>query len=349
MKARLRYTRQLVLATLGLLGAASAVSATVWNINPGGTGDAPTIQAAFDLAAPGDAIVLAPGTYQDDNTRSINGYLFQVSNTSAVAHMSAGVSITSSGGPEVTFLDGEGIRHGLVAADIGDCSVSGITFQRCRTNGSGGGVEKWGAGFLVYRSSVTIENNRFIDGVAINNGGGGGVVVQGGLGNIVRGNLFLRNTADDNGAGLDMFQTSGEVHHNTFVQNNALGQGGGALLINGTGLEVHHNIFAYNTTTGNGSAILCLNSNSVTSSCNLFWGNDVPVVTTCNIVIGQDENLEADPLFCDPANEDFTLMASSPAGPDYPSSCGLRGAYPVACGPVSIATQTWGKGKGMYR
>ena len=56
------------------LGVASPVEADVWNVNPQGTGDAPTIQAAYDLATAGDVIILAPGTYVDSHTRTINGY-----------------------------------------------------------------------------------------------------------------------------------------------------------------------------------------------------------------------------------------------------------------------------------
>jgi hypothetical protein len=347
----LRSLTRFALVPVTALGITSVASAAVWNVNAAGTGDAPTIQAAFDLASPGDEIVLAPGTYQGDNTRDISGYFFQASNTSAVAHMSPGVSITSSGGPLVTLIAGDDVRHGLVGADIANATISGITFSRCRTNGFGGGVNKWGGGVLVYRSAVTIENNRFVDCVADNIGGGGGVLVQGGFGTIVRDNLFLRNTAEDGGGALEMFETSGDVSNNTFVQNNAFGQGGGALVINRTGLDVFNNIFAFNTTIGGGfgGAVLCLNENSVFSGCNLFWGNQAPDVTACNIVIGLDDNLEADPLFCDPQVEDYHLMTGSPGSPDHPSGCGLRGAYPVGCGPVSIAPQSWGKVKGMYR
>ncbi|MBZ0267866.1 hypothetical protein K8I85_06910 [bacterium] len=351
MNQHLRSLTRLALVSVVALGAASAAYAAVWNVNPAGTGDAPTIQAAFDLAAPGDVIVLAPGAYQDDNTRNISGYFFQASNTSAVAHMSPGVSITSSGGPLVTFIDGDGARHGLVCADVGNVTVSGITFNRCRTNGFGGGVNKWGGGFLAYRSAVTIENNRFVDCVADEVGGGGGLLVQGGFGTIVRDNLFLRNSAEDGGGALEMFETSGEVSNNTFVENRALGQGGGALVINRTGVDVFNNIFAFNTVFGGGTggAVLCLNDNSVASGCNLFWGNQAPDVTACNILIGQDDNLEADPLFCDPQSEDYSLMVGSPGSPEHPSGCGLRGAYPVGCGPVSVSPQSWGKVKGMYR
>jgi hypothetical protein len=334
-----------------LQGASSAL-AVVWNVNPAGTGDAPTIQAAFDLASPGDVILLAPGSYTADNTRSILAYGWLTYSTSAVAHMSPDVDITSSGGAEVTFIDGETVRHGLVGADLGSVEVSGISFVRGRSNGDGGGTEIWGGGFLAYRSTVLLEHNRFVDCVANDDGGdggGGGALLQGGSNCVVRFNLFLRNFGSDLGGGLELFETSSaSVSNNTFVDNVAE-RSGGALLINNTTADVSNNIFASSDGGFDGGAVGCLNATTVTSSCNLFWDNTPSDVNACTIVIGVNNNSVGDPLFCDASADDYTIATISPAAPTDPSGCGLRGAYGVACGTVSVVAETWGGVKARYR
>ncbi len=47
-------------------------SATTYLVNPDGTGDFPTIQAAIDAAIAGDVIELADGTYTGDGNRDVN-------------------------------------------------------------------------------------------------------------------------------------------------------------------------------------------------------------------------------------------------------------------------------------
>ncbi|UCG51786.1 MAG: right-handed parallel beta-helix repeat-containing protein [Candidatus Latescibacterota bacterium] len=47
-------------------------TARTWYVNPDGTGDAPTIQDAFDLGVSGDTILLANGTFRGDGNRDID-------------------------------------------------------------------------------------------------------------------------------------------------------------------------------------------------------------------------------------------------------------------------------------
>ena len=71
-------------------------------------------------------------------------------------------------------------------------------------------------------------------------------------------------------------------------------------------------------------------------TCSDVWGNEGgdwvgPIAGQ----LGQDGNITADPLYCDPANGDFTLAANSPcvATP----GCDPMGAHPVGCvGPVDV-------------
>ena len=76
-------------AVLLVCGSISGALAADWHVNPDGTGDVATIQAAFDAASPGDRIVLAPGIYQDTNTRPVLGYLWEPNAATAVARLSS--------------------------------------------------------------------------------------------------------------------------------------------------------------------------------------------------------------------------------------------------------------------
>jgi len=279
------------------------------------------------------------------------GFIETVEST---AFAKPGVDLKSSGGPAVTTIDGEGVRHGVVGESLGAVEISGIRFYRNKSSATGGGVGKWGGGMVLFRSTPTIQNCFFVECVADGDapGGGGGIFLGGGANGIVRNNLFLRSTATDLGGGLELFEHNGAtVENNTFVDNHA-DRHGGAVLINITTVTLNKNIFALNTASQEGGAVACLNTHTVTASCNVFWANDAPIqdnVMACNVVIGQNNNIVQDPMFCDPENDVYTIDAFSPASPDHPSGCGLRGAFPVACGPVSIESRSWGMIKSSYR
>ena len=59
-------------------------------------------------------------------------------------------------------------------------------------------------------------------------------------------------------------------------------------------------------------------------------------------------NFSADPLFCDPDNGDFTIQSDSPCAPPGATNCGLVGALPVGCGPVSVVEESWARIKARY-
>ncbi len=335
------------------LSVALPCHAIEWHINPEGTGDAPTIQAAFDLANAGDVIVLASGTYRDTNTRTIDDWLHPAT-TTAIAFMKAGVNIVSSAGAETTILDGEESHHGLVGQDLGPVEIRGITFQDTRPIGDGGLAGLGGAGVIIFRSQPEVESCVFRRCIAPEfnvDGASGLYVVQGSLAH-VHFNLFVDNYGGDIGGAMGvLLHNGGLVENNTFVRNGAE-DGGGAIEINSSSVSLLNNIFALNTAGSNSGAVLCLGSTVLTTSCNVFWENDAPVhdhaAPVC-LPIDQNENVVADPLFCDLARDRFTIRVDSPAAPDHPSGCGLRGAYPVGCGIVSVVPESWGRIKSGYR
>jgi hypothetical protein len=273
--------------------------------------------------------------------------------TTAIAFMSPGVSIRSSDGADVTTLDGEDLHHCLVGADLGVVEVDGVTFFDGRTGGSGGLVHVGGAGLIVFRSQLTVENCVFRSnlGPTFEGDGASGLYIIRGTDSRVRFNLFVDNYGGDIGGGAGILEhTGGLVENNTFVRNEA-GDAGGAIEINSSHVTLNKNIFAFNNAGHSAGAILCLHSTVLTTSCNLFWENDAPIddhVTSWCQFIGQNNNLIADPVFCDANADNFTISGNSPAAPNDPSGCGLRGAFPVGCGAVSVEAVSWGHIKGKY-
>lgn len=58
--------------------------------------------------------------------------------------------------------------------------------------------------------------------------------------------------------------------------------------------------------------------------------------------IGVSNNIIADPIFCNAGLDNFTIQTNSPAAPNDPSGCGLRGALPVGCGTGLCASDFLG-------
>ena len=108
--------------------------------------------------------------------------------------------------------------------------------------------------------------------------------------------------------------------------------------------QLHHNIFAGSS--GSVAVNLHEDNGNLFESCNCYWDN--PDGDTSGFTM-DDTSFVSDPLFCDPEANDFTLRSSSPCAPPGITGCGLVGALPVECGPISLQSETWAAIKGMYR
>lgn len=87
-----------VLLCVAFLLPADSVLARTWYVNPGGTGDVPTIQAAVDTAKPGDDMLLAPGTYS---------WTGQCGSGDSMIFMKCAVWLHSEAGAADTALDAQ--------------------------------------------------------------------------------------------------------------------------------------------------------------------------------------------------------------------------------------------------
>jgi parallel beta-helix repeat protein len=130
-----------------------ATFATTWTIADDGKADFDNIQAAIDASSDGDEIIVMPGTY----TSTAN---------EVVDMRGKEIWLHSSAGAEVTIIDGEQTRRGIMCGsqETSNTIIEGFTI----TNG----FAKNGGGMNNFISSPTLTSCTFEGNYAYNSGGG---------------------------------------------------------------------------------------------------------------------------------------------------------------------------------
>ena len=145
------FSRILSFTTTGIFVACT--HAEVITVGHDGKADFGSIQAAVDYASDGDEILVAPGVYTEDDPDHV------------VDLLGKSITLRSSDGPDVTVIDGEGVRRGIdcVNGEDNDTIIKGFTIT--------GGRGTYGGGMTNYESSPTVENCRFTGNTADYGGG----------------------------------------------------------------------------------------------------------------------------------------------------------------------------------
>lgn len=188
-------------------------SAATWRILPGGTGDAPTIQAGIGMAAVGDTIELGAGTYTGPGNREID-----FGGKEVVVRSELGESGASS-----TVIDAEGLGRGF-RFHSGEnllARLEGIRITRGYADSLGGGV-------LVENGSMVVMNRCIVDSCVAAFRGGGIGFQGGGYGELYRCE-FAWNHAGENGGGVDCFESSPVLDHCDIHHNSAGDHTGGVV------------------------------------------------------------------------------------------------------------------------
>jgi len=329
--------------------------ATTHRVLPDGTGDLPTIQAAVDAAQDQDVIELADGVFTGDGNRDvvINAKSLTIASQSGNA---AACIIDAQASPDsehFIFSVDDGVGHVV--------TFSGLTLTNAwrppgRITLAGGAIV--GGGAQIHISSCVFRNNH---------AGYGGAVALGAGSHVIDGCTFEANTAPVEGGAIymntgDVVLTSSVVMRNTGKLGGALFAldadctvanctivenvvtGNSALIHARTGatFDISNTIIAFNT----GPAVVCLTESLVTIQCSDVYGNTGGDYVDC--IAGQEGvqgNISADPWFCGPGGEDYTLAYQSPCAPESNPECGLIGALPPACEvPATVLVRPDGTG-----
>jgi hypothetical protein len=208
----------------------------------------------------------------------------------------------------------------------------------------------WGGGISCRRfSSPVIVGNVITENYA---GYGGGIWTSQSSPTI-EGNFIARNEAYYGGGIGCYYEPSPVILCNTIVKNWAWGHFGGGVYCQGSSARIEGNTIASNDATwaesGHGGGIAACQSSPVTVLNTIVWGNTSPtgddeiyvdetstITVSCSDVGGGwpgTDNISDDPLFCDPATDDFTLCGDSPCLPENSPCSRLIGAGEGCAGP----------------
>jgi len=246
-------------------------------------GNHATIQQAINAALPGDTVIVAPGTYNEN------------------VHMKDGVDLLGSGA-EVTTIDAQGYGD-VVNACVNNATISGFTLR----NSGESDLGHYNCGVYIDGNYAPIVRNNVIVG---NNNGIG---IWYGANPDIRNNIIKDNFDGFYVYGDDARPCNPSIINNTIVDNER----SGIVLRVKVSPTILNNIITGHVggwTSGdqffpNSSGI---NFNGVTGSpvldYNDVWNNDVNYVGTS----AGTHDISADPKFINPANGDYHLLLSSP-------------------------------------
>jgi hypothetical protein len=267
----------------------------------------PTVQDAIIAAAPGDTVVVRPGTYVEN-----------------IDFLGKAIIVKSESGPDVTTLDGgqtgsvvffgngevsDSVIEGFTISNGTGTDINGkfcgggilcgpaasptITGNIIRDNDcwNGGGIHNYGA------SSPIITNNHFIDNTCKNGGAvdnvedsmptitnnvmtgnsaptyGGAIRCFDGCHALIEGNIITDNAADSGrGGGIYNYHASPTIRNNILSGNRSLKCGGGIYCKVSSPIIENNRIFNNSTTGEYGGGIQCSTYADPTIRNNVIYG-----------------------------------------------------------------------------
>ncbi len=281
----------------------SALHAALWSV----PGDFSSIQDAIDAAAPGDTVMVGPGSYAEN--LQFNG---------------KSISLQSREGAGVTVILGVG---GTVVSIGPGGEFVGFTVQK--------GLASIGAGMVVSGNGTLIKHNIFDSNTQLS-GGLGAAIAGNPASPHIEQNIFRNNSCDDQFlAGVVSFlnNSSPRIVNNIFANNPCrainmiLPASGKPMVINNTivsnrvGVRIDRRvptsqqIYRNNIIVDNQIGLevdFGTEADNPTWEHNLVFGNGADYEVILDQT-GKSGNVSADPWFVDPLSGDYHLRGGSPA------------------------------------
>jgi len=287
-----------------------------WHLNPSGTGDAPSIQAAFDSVSAGDTIAFSEGTYT------------QHAQCDSISHIIL-VGVSSEGVGKAT------IRSDWTGPILAVFWGNDVRIENLEFEESEGGLYWYSCSGIEIRNTEFRNIGRTYYHPATSFAVSWGILVEG----CVFASCY-------EGVGTTDFNYDISIRSSTFLGNLKAG----ISLDASTDVTIANNLIQGNQYGIEGLPIQPL------ILCNDVFGNVVNYgIKDFDDPTGLNGNISQDPQFCaaDPIETgNYCLQSDSPCAPlNHPQgySCGLIGFAPVGCSTVSIRSTSWGGIKMLYR
>ncbi len=291
---------------------ASSIARTIV-VDVRGAGDHLTIYQGLYNADAGDTVLVMPGIYDGIWNRDLE-------------FGGRGVRLVSARGPEMTWIDCEGLGRAF-RFESGEDSTAVVRGFTIRNGRSGSG----GSAILAAGASPTLRDLVIEDchsSIQYWGTSGGAIRCNASAAPLIRDVVFTGNTGDEGGAVLCYGGASPTIDGCTFVGNRGV-YGGGAVYCDASNPTIRRCVLAFSSA---GGAVDCaFGAAPIIEEC-IGYGNaggDEP----CGSVAGW---LEEDPLFCDIAGGDLRVCSDSPCLPEnnpFGVLIGARGAGDCSCPP----------------
>ncbi len=289
-----------------LIGGTTPVLADIINV----PGDQPTIQAGIDAAMDGDEVVVADGTYIGAGNKNL-------------AFNDRSLTLRSANGPANCVIDCEDDGRGFFFVnETGTIIIEGLTVTRGRVGIASPGGKRGGAVYCV-RSFATFVNCIFDDNHAH---AGGGVFVATPDTGAVFINCQITNHVFEGAGGKEDIHTGGGAFVrsgaivafiNCTIADNAVVPGGDHV---GGGIHVRDdtsvllaNCVLWGNSAAFGDQIGLTLGGIVTVHYSDVQGGEAGVSNDRGTLNWGAGNIDADPLFVDPDNDDYHLSPGSPS------------------------------------
>jgi hypothetical protein len=246
-----------------------------------------TIQRGLDVAADGHTVIVLDGHYRGQGNRELN-------------FNGKRLTLVSQNGAQATVIDGQNSYRAFVfnQGEGLDSIVDGFTMTQCRAY--------QGAAVTCENSSPLIVNCRMTANVS----NFGGAVYLGNSDAQVVNCVLTGNTATAGPGGALRCENGYHqpvIRNCTVADNEAAGTGGG-LWCRYSNVLVANSIFWNNQTAGAGQQLSAAYA-SLTVQYSDIQGGREGVEVTGGSLVWNPGNLDADPLFGDPKNDDYQLRS----------------------------------------
>ncbi|MFC2138848.1 sugar-binding protein, partial [Bacteroidota bacterium] len=280
-----------------------------------------SIQTAINATIPGDTVLVYPGTYYEN---------IQIYNKNIVL-ASKYLTTDSAHYINETVIDGS---QNTTVLYINNCEIEviGFTIQN--------GMNQEGAGIDIHNSFAIFDHLVITENTAHNEGGG--IRFGGGIDVIIKNSVLSNNSAGNDGGAIENCCENIIIENCKFISNSA--NRGGAILSHGQ-CDIKNSLISNNNSDAiTGRNFQIYNSTIINNQNNAFglWENCV--LRNCIIWNNSDNygfddiqyslieggysgtgNINTDPLFIDPDNEDYHLQKSSPCiNTGTPDTSGLN-------------------------